>query len=95
MSQHDKTYHKTCVNSKDSDQPVHPSSMARVLVYPSFDIPKAVEVACDQRRLCSDCVDAQADLSLRWSHKSFCRVCPAPAQFNIRFYKELQKMIPG
>ena len=28
---HDKTYNKTCLTSKDSNQPVHPSSMARVL----------------------------------------------------------------
>ena len=34
---HDKTYNKTCVISKDSDQPVHPPSMARVLFYIFFD----------------------------------------------------------
>ena len=45
---HDKTYNKTCVTSKDSDQPVHPPSMARVLVYPSLDSLEAVEVTCDQ-----------------------------------------------
>ena len=32
---HDKTYNKTCVTSKDSDQPVQPPSMATNLVYPS------------------------------------------------------------
>ena len=36
MPAHYKTY-KDCVTSKDSDQPVYPSSMARVLVYPSLD----------------------------------------------------------
>ena len=34
---HDKTYNKTCVTSKDSDQPVHPHIMARVLVYSSLN----------------------------------------------------------
>ena len=68
-----KTYNKTCVTSKDSNQPVHPSSMARVLVHPSLDSPEAVEGTCVQRRLWSDCADAQADLSLRWSRKSYCR----------------------
>ena len=29
-SEHDKTYNKICVTSKDSYQPVHPSSIARV-----------------------------------------------------------------
>ena len=77
----DKTYNKTCVTSKDSDQPVHPPSMARVLVYPSFNSPDAVKGTCDQRRLWSDSADAQSDLSLRWSHKSYCRFCRALAQF--------------
>ena len=31
---HDKTYNKTCVTSKNSDQPVRPPSMPRVLIYP-------------------------------------------------------------
>ena len=61
-------YHKTCMTSKDSDQPAHPPSMARVLVYPSLNSLNAVEGTCDQQRLWSDCTDAQADLSLRWSH---------------------------
>ena len=28
----------------------------------------------------SDCADAQADLSLRWSHKSYCKFCRELAQ---------------
>ena len=68
---HSKTYNKICVTSKDSDQPVFPPSMARVLVYPSLDSPEAVEATRDQQRLRSDCAEAQADLNLRWSHKSY------------------------
>ena len=48
---HDKTYRKTFVTRKDSEQPVHPSSMAKVYVYPSSDRLEAVEGTCDQRRL--------------------------------------------
>ena len=48
---HDKTYNKTCVTSKDSDQPVHPPSMARVPVYPTLESLELVEGTCDQRRL--------------------------------------------
>ena len=40
-----------CVTSKDSDQPLHPSSMARVLVYLSLDSPEAVEGISGQQRL--------------------------------------------
>ena len=43
MPVHNKTYNKTCVTSIDSDQPVHPSSMAIVLVYPSLNGLEAVE----------------------------------------------------
>ena len=31
--------------------------------------------SCGQRRLSSDWADAQADLSLRWAHRSFCWFC--------------------
>ena len=62
------TYDKTCMTIKDSDQPVHRPCMARFLVHPSLDRSEAVEGTCDQRRLWSDCADAQADLRLRWSH---------------------------
>ena len=71
---HNKTYNnKACVTSKSSDQPVHLLSLAKATVYPSLDGPVGVEGTCDQRRLWSDCADAQADLSLRWSHKCYCR----------------------
>ena len=36
-SAHDKTYNKTGVTNRDSDQPVHLSSTARAPVYPSLD----------------------------------------------------------
>ena len=36
-------------------------------------------------RLWSDCADAQADLSLRWSHKSYCKFCRAMAQIFFSF----------
>ena len=45
---HDKTYNKTCVTSKDSDQPVHPPSMARVLVDSSLGSPETVECTGDR-----------------------------------------------
>ena len=44
---HYKTYNKTCVTNKDSDQPVHPPNKARALIYPFFDGPEAVKDTCD------------------------------------------------
>ena len=44
-----------------------------------LDYPKST-----QRRLWSDWVDAQADLSLRWAHMSFCWFCRAAAQLSTR-----------
>ena len=49
--------------------------------------PKAVEGTCDQRRLWSDCADAQSDLSLCWSHKSYCRFCCALAHLVLIIIK--------
>ena len=91
-SEHDKTY-KTYMDSKDLDQSehLHVPSMTRVLVYHSFDSLEDVEGSCYQRKLWSDCADAQADLSLRWSHKSNCRFHPALAQFI--FYMQCYKSI--
>ena len=91
---HDKTYNKRCVTRKDSDQPVYPSSMAMVLVHPSLDSPEAVKCTCDQRRLWSDCADAQSDLSLHWSLKSYCRFCCALAKIyrkQLCFYCRQEK----
>ena len=51
----DKTYNKNCVTSKDSDQLVHPHSMARGLVYSSLDRLETVEGTCDQLRLVRLC----------------------------------------
>ena len=50
-SAQNKTYNKTCVTSKDKDQPVHSLSTARVLAYPSLDSSEAVEGTCDQQTL--------------------------------------------
>ena len=48
--------------------------------YSSLNSLEVKEGTGDQRRLWSDCADAQSDLSLRWSHKSYCRFCRALAQ---------------
>ena len=45
---HDKTYNETCVTSKDSDQPIHLPSMARILFYSSLKSLEAAEGTCDQ-----------------------------------------------
>ena len=90
---HNKTNNKTCVTSKDSDKSVHPPSMARIFVYLSLDSLKAVQGTGDQQRLWSDCVDAQADLSLCWSHKSYCRFCRALAQMPLMVEKLIHNML--
>ena len=48
---HDKTYNKTCVTSKESDEPVHQASMTPILIYPSLDSLDAVEGTCNWQRL--------------------------------------------
>ena len=74
--QHDKTNKMTGSSSEDSDQPHRLISLRcpheETLEVLSYLLSK-------QRRLCSDCADVQADLSLRWAH-TFCWFCHAAAQ---------------
>ena len=57
-----RTTNNTCVTSKDSDQPVHPPSMTRVLVYPTLNS-QEVEGTYNQQRLWSDCAEVLKVLS--------------------------------
>ena len=73
---HVKTNKIPCASSEDSDRPGHSPSMIRVFAMRSMDSLGLTVSACGQRRLRSDWADAQADLSLRWAHRSiywFCR----------------------
>ena len=70
----DQTNEMACAHSKYSDHPRHPPSLIRVF---------AVGMKSGQRRLWSDWADAQADLSLRWVHRSFCCFCHDVAQICI------------
>ena len=70
--------------SDDSDQPGHPPSLIRVF---AVRMKKAQVLSYSfsaQRRLWSDWVDAQADLSLRWAHRPHCWFCHEVA--HIMFY---------
>ena len=70
---HDKTCNKTCATSEDSDQPAHPHSLirdfaARMCLLQSQGYPKK-----DKRVSLPYLADVQANLSLCWLHKSYCR----------------------
>ena len=67
----DKTNKMTYAPSEDSDQPGHPPNLIRVF---AVRMKKACILSYPlsaQRRLWSDLVDAQPDLSLRWAHSHF------------------------
>ena len=70
----------TRVPNEDSDQPGHPPSLIRVVtVY--LKKPRVLNYPLiAQQRHWSDWADAQADLSLRWAHRSSCWFCHAAAQ---------------
>ena len=65
-----KRYLRTCAPSEDSDQPAHPRSLIRIFTGRILERQGYNVCSCEQRRLRSDCADAQADLSLRWLHVS-------------------------
>ena len=79
---HDKTNKMTFVPSEDSDQPGHPPSLIRVSAVRSMGSWGPNFASGGQRWLWSDWADVQADLSLRWAHRSFCWFCHAVAQFS-------------
>ena len=79
---HYKPNKMTFVPSEDSDQSGHPPSLIIVFDVRSVGSLGPNFASGGQRWLWSDWADAQADLSLRWAHKSFCWFCQAVAQFS-------------
>ena len=90
---HDKPYNKTCATSKDSDQPAHLCSLIRVFADNMCLLQPQGYSKKDKRESLPYWVDVQADLSLCWLHRSYCRFCHVLAQMllsgknekNIRF----------
>ena len=73
----------TCAPNEDSDQPGHPPRLIRVFAV-CMKKPWVLSFPLSaQRRLWSDWVSAQADLSLCWVHRSFCCFCLVAAQIWI------------
>ena len=78
---HDKSHKMTCSPSEFSDKPGHPPNLIPVITVrmkkPSGPYSYTLSA---QRKLWSDWMDAQSDLSLRWVHRSFCLFCHTLAQ---------------
>ena len=68
--QRNKTYILTRAPGDDSDQPAHSRSLIRNFTGRILDSQGCRLSSYGQRKLWSDCADAQADLSLRWEHIS-------------------------
>ena len=76
----DKINKRTCAPSKESDQPRHLPSLIRVFAV-RIKKPWILSYPLNaQWRLWLDWADTQADLSLRWVHRSFCWFCHVAAQ---------------
>ena len=67
----DKTNKMACAPSKDSDQPGHPPSLIRVFAVRMKKAWVLSYALSAQRLLSTDWADAQADLSLSWTHSHF------------------------
>ena len=72
---HDKTYNKTCATSEDSYQSAHPRNLTRVYA----DRMCLLQTPGYSKRNKRGPLDAQADPSLCWSHRSYCKFCRALA----------------
>ena len=77
---HDKTNKMTYAPSEDSYQSGHPPSLIRVFAV-CMRKPWVLSYPLSAYQILrSDWVYAQADMSLRWAHRSFCWFCHGAAQ---------------
>ena len=72
-----------CAPSEDPDQPGHLPSLIRVLAVRLRKHCALIYPFSAQRRLWLDWADAQANLSLRCAHRSFCWLCCAVSHMFI------------
>ena len=72
-----------CAPSEDSDQPGNAPSLIRVFAVRMKKAWALSYPVSAQRRLWPDWADAQADLSLRWAHMSFCWFCHEAAHIQV------------
>ena len=69
--QHDKTNKMTCVPSKNSDQPGHPPTLISLRCPHEEALGPLLLIKRTAKMLIRLGMDAQADLSLHWAHRSF------------------------
>ena len=82
-NEHDKIYNKTCATSEVSDKPAHPPGLTRVFAYFMCLSQPPDYTKRDEREPLPYRVDIQADMSLCWLHRSFCRFCHGLAQIKV------------
>ena len=76
---------KTFASSKDSAQRAHPRSLIKVFAYRMCLLQPPAYPKRDNRERLLYWMDVEADLSLCWSHRSYCRFCRALAKI---YHKE-------
>ena len=79
---HNKTYNKTCATSEDSDQPANPCSLIRVFTNSMCLLQPRGCPKKGKGEPLPNWLDLQADLSLCWSNRSYCRFCHALAHLT-------------
>ena len=75
---HDKTFNMTCATCEDSYQSAHSQSDQSSLIACAFYSLQAI-----RKEALLYWVNVQADPSLCWSHRSYCRFCRPLAQVII------------
>ena len=77
-----KPYNKTCVTSKDSDQPAYLCSLIKVSADHMCLSQTLGYRKRDKQKALLYWEDVHADLSLCWSHRSYCRFCGSLAYMS-------------
>ena len=77
------SYTVACACSEALDQSEYPRSLIRVFAKQYVAAQRSKASSSGQQRLRSDCADAQADVSLRWTHMLSFGNCCVSAELQI------------
>ena len=88
-----KNYSMACATSEDSDQPAHPRSLIRVFADHMCFLQPPGYPKRNKRGPLPYWVDVQDDLSLCWSHRSYCSFCRELTQVRMMSTKPRKSLM--
>ena len=81
---YEKTYDRTCATREDLDQPAHLCSLLKVVNNRMCFLQPPGNANRDKQEPLPYPVNIQADRSLCWSHRSYCRFALVQMEMNVQ-----------